>query len=266
MSLFQRKPQAGPVKTVNNQEYDPLSRVNRVTAGHEAERESQSVSNLIATRPDERIAVTRPGDRPLTDGYADGGRVWPPAMPTPAGRAALIETPDGIAGVLGTFTDPNTLVHAVEAVRDAGFARFDVITPYPMHGMDDAMGLKRSKLPWFTLVAGLTGTAAALFLQWFTMGYDYPLVIGGKPYFAGPAYVPITFEMTVLLAALTTVGAMFVFGGMPKFYDPLQNDPQADRLSNDLYAVTIGADDPRFAEAADFLTAHGATDVRPLIA
>ena len=109
-------------------------------------------------------------------------------------------------GILAEFATPADLYHACERVRDAGFTRWDAHTPFPVHGLDRAIGLRRSPLPWIVLVMGLTGAALGFVLQWWVHTSAYPLVISGKPFFSWPAFIPITFEVGVLFGAL---GAVF---------------------------------------------------------
>ena len=129
-----------------------------------------------------------------------------------------------IAGVLGFFDDPQSLIDAMNQVREANYESFDAFTPYPVHGLDAAQGLKRSPLPYVTFVAGVTGFILAVTLQYWTSAVDWPLNVGGKPFFSWPAFVPIMFELTVLLAGLSTVAGMFVLNGLPnikkKVFDP----------------------------------------------
>src|SRR6185436_17891428 len=109
-------------------------------------------------------------------------------------------------GILAEFATPADLYHACERVRDSGFTRWDAHTPFPVHGLERAMGLRRSPLPWIVLVMGLTGAALGFALQAWVHTRAYPLVISGKPYFSWPAFIPITFEVGVLFAAF---GAVF---------------------------------------------------------
>src|SRR4051812_47787652 len=182
----------------------------------------------------------------------------------------------GLAGVVGYFDDPHSLIEATTRVRDARYQHFDAFTPYPVHGLEHAQGLKRSPLPYVTLVAGLTGGSLAFLFQYWTSKVDWPLIVGGKPFNSWPAFIPITFELTVLLAGLATAGAMLLFNGLPntrrKAFD--------SSLTNDRFALVIEAPLPideddkaglrkaaqfkKFeeADAADFLRKHGAQDVR----
>src|SRR5690606_21817888 len=103
-------------------------------------------------------------------------------------------------GIAATFKTPDEIINAAKKVTKAGYEKFDVNTPYPLHGMDSAMKIKPSKLGFVTLVMGLAGASIALLFMYWSMSVDYPLVIGGKPFFALPAFIPVTFEVTVLLA------------------------------------------------------------------
>jgi hypothetical protein len=185
-----------------------------------------------------------------------------------------------LAGVIGFYDDPTSLISATAKVRDARYHRFDAFTPFPVHGLEAAQGLKRSPLPFVTFIAGLTGFSLAFLFQYWTSAVDWPLIIGGKPFNSWPAFVPIMFELTVLFAALSTVGAMFAFNGLPnlkrKAFDP--------SLTRDKFALLIEAPTPvdqededaverqkrqlkgykEFSEAevAQFLKAAGAREVR----
>jgi hypothetical protein len=186
-----------------------------------------------------------------------------------------------LAGVVGFFEDPQALTKAVVRVREAGYESFDSYTPYPVHGLEHAQGLKRSPLPWVTFFAGLTGFAAAFGLQYWTSVMDWPVNIGGKPLNSWPAFVPILFELTVLFASLATVGAMFLLNGLPntnrRAFDP--------NITRDRFALMIDAPKPRGeddeevqasaeaaqkqfseSEASTFLKSLGAKEVRSVYA
>ncbi|MGZ3708324.1 MAG: DUF3341 domain-containing protein, partial [Bdellovibrionota bacterium] len=129
-----------------------------------------------------------------------------------------------LTGVIGFFADPDQLIEATQKVRDARYEHFDAFTPYPVHGLEAAQGLKRSPLPFVTFGAGLTGACCGFLLEYWTSAVDWPLIVGGKPFNSWPAFVPIMFEATVLFAGLATVGAMFLLNGLPnlrrKIFDP----------------------------------------------
>ena len=149
-------------------------------------------------------------------------------------------------GVLAQFGSPAELYRACERVRDAGFTKWDAHTPFPVHGLDKAMGLKRSPLPWIVLVMGLTGAALGFALQWWVHARAYPLVISGKPYFSWPAYVPITFEVAVLFAALGAVLGMLALNRLPMHHHPLFQSRVFERVTDDAFFISIESWDPRF--------------------
>lgn len=152
----------------------------------------------------------------------------------------------GPFGLVAEFDKPNELLHAAEQVRDAGYKKFDCLSPFPIHGMDDAMGTGQSKLGYLVLPFGILGAVTALLLQWWTGAVDYPLRIGGKPYFAFEPSIPVTFELTVLLSAFATVLGMFALNGLPQFYHPVMNYKRFNRVTDDKFLLVIEAADPKF--------------------
>ncbi len=126
-----------------------------------------------------------------------------------------------IGGIAGIFLDEDTVVNAARKVRESGFSKFDAISPYPIHAMEAACGIKRSPIPYVTFVAGVVGLLAGLALSYYTSVIDWPINVGGKPLFSLPAFIPIIFELTVLFAALSSVGAFFYLCGMPKVDPPV---------------------------------------------
>lgn len=163
-------------------------------------------------------------------------------------------------GVVGIWMDDHELVKAAAKVRDAGYKKFDAITPFPVHGLEEAIGIQRSVLPWITFFAGLVGLAAAVALEYWTSAVDWPLNVGGKPFFSGPAFVPIMFELTVLFAALCTVGGMFVITRLPKV-DPPIIDPD---LTSHKFAIFIPENEVGYDanRAEQLLMGLGALEVR----
>ena len=161
-----------------------------------------------------------------------------------------------IFGISATFKTPNEIINAAKKVTNSGYIEFDVNTPYPVHGMDSAMKIKPSKLGFVTLVMGLSGAVIALLLMYWTMSVDYPFVIGGKPFFALPAFIPVTFELTVLLATVSTVIAMIaLFFRLPDNKHPLHDTEYMKSVSADKYGIVIESTDAKFDEKAvtDFL-------------
>lgn len=152
-------------------------------------------------------------------------------------------------GIAATFKSPDEIIKAAKTVSDSNYIHFDVNTPYPIHGMDAAMKIKPSKLGFVTLLMGLAGATIALLLMYFTMSVEYPIVIGGKPFFALPAFIPITFELTVLLATLSTVGVMIaLFFRLPDNQHPLHDTEYMKQVSADKFGLVIEAEDEKFNE------------------
>ena len=148
------------------------------------------------------------------------------------------------------FNTPDAIMAAAKRIASSGYTKWDVNTPYPVHGMDGAMDMKPSKLGFVTMFFGLAGIGIALLLMWWTLSVDYPLVIGGKPYFALPAFIPVTFEVTVLMATVFTVVSMFaIFFGLPDNSHPLHDTDYMKKVSCDHYGIIIETTDPNYNEA-----------------
>lgn len=152
-------------------------------------------------------------------------------------------------GLLAEFETPLALVRAARQVRDEGFRNWDCYTPFPLHGLDRAMGLRDTRLPWVVLLCGATGTGAAVLMQWWMNAIDYPFLISGKPLFSLPAFVPIIFEVTVLFSALSAVASLFAFNKMPQFYHPVFRSERFRRVTDDRFFIGIEATDPKFDAA-----------------
>jgi hypothetical protein len=166
------------------------------------------------------------------------------------------QDPDGrIYGLLVEFETAEQLIAAAERVRDAGYRRWDCHSPLPLHGMDDAMGIKGTRLSVLVLGGGLTGLGLALLMQWWMNAENYPIVIAGKPLFSLPANIPIVFELTVLLSAITAVLAMLVLNRLPEWSHPLLRHPRFHRATIDRFYLVIEARDPQFdlADTRSFL-------------
>ena len=162
------------------------------------------------------------------------------------------------------FNTPDEIIRAAEETAKAGFSKFDVHTPYPVHGMDRAMRLRPSRVGLFAFVFGMLGAFSAVsFISWVTVA-DYPLVIGGKPFWSWPAFVPISFELTVLSTAVLSTIAMIVFYfKFPNNAHPLHDTAYMKRVSSDKFGLTIQADDPKFEEKSvrAFLSKAGGRDI-----
>ncbi|HKO95277.1 MAG TPA: DUF3341 domain-containing protein [Polyangiaceae bacterium] len=148
--------------------------------------------------------------------------------------------------LLAEFEAPDAIIGAAQRVREAGYEKWDVHTPYPVHGMDAAMGLSDSRLGWIVLVSGLTGLLAAVSMMQWMNGHDYPLVIGGKPPEAYASMVPIMFELTVLFAAFGATLGMLGLNQMPRHHHPVFYSDRFEACSNDKFFLSIEAEDEQF--------------------
>ncbi len=189
---------------------------------------------VIETYPETGLGVARPAKRRL---YAMGAEV--------KSAAALFS--------------------AAEKTRDAGFKRWDVFSPFPIHGMDDAMGLGKSVVSYIVLFSGLTGTATALLLELGSALYLYPLVVQGKPtnIFTLPAFFPVIFELTVLFSAFGALFGMLAMNLLPRWNHPLFNWDRFARATNDGFFLVVEASDAKFSEKGtrEFLEGLGATNI-----
>lgn len=165
-------------------------------------------------------------------------------------------------GYVAEFASASDIYHAAEKVRDAGFRRWDVHTPYPMHGLDGAMGLGKSWLSAVVLCGGISGSMLALFMQFFTQVSLYPTVVQDKPtnLFTIPAFFPVTFELTILLSAFATLFGLLVFIMLPRWNHPLFNSPLFLKFSDDGFLLVIEARDSKFKKdkTREFLEELGA--------
>jgi hypothetical protein len=178
------------------------------------------------------------------------------------GRVVVDEKVE-LVGLLAEYETIDDILKAARAVRRAGFTRWDVHSPFPIHGIDHAMGIKPTILPWLVLGGGLTGLVTAIVLQWYCNAYDYKFPISGKPIWSFPANVPVIFELTVLFSALTAVFGMLGLNRLPQLYNPLFKSPQFRRATTDRFFVVIDASDNKFSEEATtrLLTEAGAKSI-----
>lgn len=151
-----------------------------------------------------------------------------------------------IYGLLAEFTEPHDLIHAAAAARRAGYVHFDAYTPFPLEGLDEAMGLKPTRLPKWVFVAGLLGLLSAYGLQTYVSVFDYPLNIGGRPDHSWPSFMPVMFEMTVLFAAVFAVVGMLWANKLPEPHHPLFAVKRFDFASQSHFFLAIEARDPKF--------------------
>jgi hypothetical protein len=149
-------------------------------------------------------------------------------------------------GVMAEFSTLGDLIDAIEETRKRGYREMDAYTPFPSHDVIHALHLPPSKLPWIVLIGGLLGAAFGYGLQYWVAVIDYPLNVGGRPMHAWPYYVPVTFECTILFAALAAVFGMFGLNQLPTPYHPVFNDPQFALASHSAFFLCVEATDPKF--------------------
>jgi len=153
-------------------------------------------------------------------------------------------------GLIATFDDTGALLRAAQRVRDAGYRNWDCISPFPIHGLDKAMGLPRSRVPRFSLAGGITGFCTGMTMIWYMDRFDYALTVGGKPFFSPLFAFPVSYELTILFTAFATIGGMFYLNGLPMHYHPVLSYEHIRRGTDDLFFLVIERTDPRFDAAA----------------
>jgi hypothetical protein len=163
-----------------------------------------------------------------------------------ASRVYVTETGEKIHGMMAEFATPADLVHACEKIRDAGFSAWDSFSPFPVHGMEEAMGIKRTILPVLVFCGGMTGAGLGFLMQWWMQGVDYPMVTQGKPFWTWQAFVPITFELGILFAAFTSIIGMLALNGLPRWNHPLLKKERFLASSDDRFFISIDAGDKNF--------------------
>lgn len=168
-----------------------------------------------------------------------------------------------VTGMVARFAGPGELRKAAAAMRQAGFRRWDCHSPFPVHGLERAMGVRPTILPWIVAGAGLLGVVVALGLQWWANAVAYPYIISGKPLFSLPANIPVAFELLVLFAALAAFFGVLALNALPRFAHPVFAAKSFARVTNDGFFVSVEAEDPQFDEekTADLLKSLGAVEV-----
>ena len=152
-------------------------------------------------------------------------------------------------GLIAAFDGPGEVLRGAERVRDAGYKRWDCITPFPVHGLDAAMGVGRSRVPRISLAGGVVGFCAGMVMIWYLDKFDYALSVGGKPFFSPLFAFPVSYELSILFAAFTTIGGMFLLNGLPKHYHPVLKYERIRRGTDDLFFIVIERADPRYDSA-----------------
>ncbi len=169
-------------------------------------------------------------------------------------------------GLLAQYESPQIIYKACERVRDAGYSKWDACVPWAVHGLDRAMGLKATSLPWIVLCIGLSGSAFGIGFECWTMASAYPFIVGGKPLFSIPAFVPVWYEFTVLTSCLTAFFFNWILNGLPRLHHPAFKSRAFERVTDDKFFIIIEAKDPNFdlAKTQALLKDAGASLVEEL--
>ncbi len=171
--------------------------------------------------------------------------------------------PVGLYATVGEFATPEMLEHATEEARHAGYTVMDAYSPFPLHGMSEALGFRDTKVPWTVIIFGIIGLTCGYTLQFYTSVIDYPMNVGGKPLNSIPAFIPVTYECTILFSAFSAAIGMFVYNRLPMPYHPIFNAKNFERASQDRFFLAIEAKDPNYdGEAIEkLMRSNGALEV-----
>jgi hypothetical protein len=174
-----------------------------------------------------------------------------------------MKTRTPIYGMMAEFDEPGALLAAVARARESGYTDLNAYTPFPVHGLAEALGFTKSRLPWVVLCGGIIGCLGGFFLQYYASVIAYPMNIGGRPYNSWPAFIPVTFECTILVAGLAAVLGMLGLNGLPMPYHPVFNVPRFELASRTHFFLCVKATDPKFDREAtrEHLKALGAHDI-----
>ena len=151
-------------------------------------------------------------------------------------------------GIVAEFSTTRDIINAAKETRSAGYTKFETFSPFPIHGMDDAMGLTQSKIGWLSITGGLLGCTTGIVLQVWTSAYAYPLIISGKEFASLPAFVPVVFELSILLTAFFTVFGMFAINKLPQWHNTIFNHSTFHKVTDDGFFLSIEGNDPKYNE------------------
>lgn len=151
-------------------------------------------------------------------------------------------------GIIAEFENPADTIHAATKIRDEGFRKWDVFTPFPVHGLDKAMGIRNSKVGWFSFIGGVTGYTGGMLMIWWMNAVNYPILIGGKPMFSPFGAFPPCYELTILLGAFGSLGGMLFLNRLPRLHHPLLKHRRFALATHDRFFVVIETSDPKYSE------------------
>lgn len=239
----------------------PLSEVSEAEDSEAEESEAEESEAEDDTQEPDEVVLAEEESEPSEEQSDADIEVEEESEPSEAIETIVDERYENIDGIAAFFDHPDELMHAAEMARDEGFDVWDAYSPFPIHGIEDAMGTGRSWLPWVTFAAGGTGFLLANMLQFGTLSFDWPMIIGGKPYAPWPSFVPVMFELTVLLGGVTTAIVMFIASGCfrkPKIIDP--------EITNDRFVLWVSSEDSKYnpTYVTDFMKQLDPVEIRPV--
>ncbi len=172
-----------------------------------------------------------------------------------------------VYGLIAEFDDPDTLLHAATKAYEAGYRTMDAYTPFPVHNLAEAMGVRKTAVSFFTLCGGLTGTCTGFGMQYIASVLHYPYSIGGKPDLSWPSFMPITFELTILFAGFSALGSMLLLNGLPRPHHPIFNAKRFERASSDGFFLCIEKSDAQYDtdQTKTFLQGLGPVEVSEVL-
>ena len=173
------------------------------------------------------------------------------------------ETTPRLYGLMAQFDNPTDLVAAARRTYEEGYRRINGYSPFPIEELSEAIGFHKTRLPLIVLIGGIIGCLGGYLLQYYVAAIDYPINVGGRPFHSWPAFIPITFECTVLAAAFSAVFGMLALNGLPQPYHPVFNVPSFELASRDRFFLVIEANDPKFDydRAKSFMQSLGPREV-----
>lgn len=190
---------------------------------------------------------------------------------TPEQRTALLgfpsETPalveeKALYGLMAEFEEHDQLVEAAKHAYAAGYREMDAYSPFPIEGLAEALGQESSPVPLFTLLGGMAGGLGGYFMEWYSMARLYPINVGGRPHNSWPNFIPVTFELTVLIASLSALVSMLILNRLPEPHHPVFNVPEFRRASIDRFFLCIETDDPKFERAGTWRFLEGLKPIK----